>query len=396
MKGYCNMKKIAILTKYYKNYNYGGMLQGYALCKVIRNMGYECDIISYDVNSNINPVYPNLISQSKQYGIGETISKVFEKITGKLRFLIKDILADRRKLFDSFEQKCNADTKLYDDSNISELNDNYDVFVSGSDQIWNPNAVRKLYLQTFVDNKKTKIAYGASIGRGELSSVESEVMIPFIKRFDYIGVREKTAKSIISSYLLDKDIHVVLDPTFLLSIEQWNDICSQRPVSEKYALIYFFSNSLNVRKSIEGFCRDNGLRMVMIPFAKQEFNFTDKKGNCLRLEKTGPEEFLSAIKNAEYVFTDSFHGAVFSIINSKQFFVYERNKAGKVSMNSRLYDLLDLFGLSDRMISLDEEDQIQKMEQINYEMVNKILNMQRQMSMSFLQNAIEDRKNDQS
>ena len=65
-------------------------------------------------------------------------------------------------------------------------------------------------------------------------------------------------------------------------------------------------------------------------------------------------------------------------------------------MNSRLYDLLDLFGLSDRMISLDEEDQIQKMEQINYEMVNKILNMQRQMSMSFLQHAIEDRKNDQS
>lgn len=388
------MKKIAILTKYYKNYNYGGMLQGYALCQIIRDLGYKCDIISYDVNSNKNPVYPNLISQSKQYSLIETIAKIFEKIIGKLSFSIKDILEYRKKLFDSFEQKCNADTKLYDDKNIRELNDYYDVFVSGSDQIWNPNAVRDLYLQTFVDEEKTKIAYGASIGRSELSSFETEVMIPSIKRFDYIGVREKTAKRILSGYLPDKDINVVLDPTFLLSAKKWDNICQQRPITEKYALVYFFSDSLKVRKSLEGFCKDNGLMMVMIPFAKQEFNYTDKKGNCIRLEKTGPEEFLSAIKNAEFIFTDSFHGAVFSIIYNKQFFVYERNKAGKVSMNSRLYDLLELFGLSDRMISLDEEDQIQKMEQINYEMVNKILNMQRQMSMSFLQNAIEDRKND--
>lgn len=91
------MKDVAILTKYYKNYNYGGMLQGYALYKVISYMGYSCDIISYSTDMNKNPVYSNIFQQCRQYGFWAALSKLLEKILGKFRFIIKSILNDRKK-----------------------------------------------------------------------------------------------------------------------------------------------------------------------------------------------------------------------------------------------------------------------------------------------------------
>ena len=187
------MKDVAVLTKYYRNYNYGGMLQGYALYSVIKSLGYSVDIISYDVRKNSNSVYPSIIQQTKQYGLSEAIPKVAEKVIAKGNFFIKDILEERVKLFDKFEADIEADTDLYNDDSINNLKKEYKVFVSGSDQIWNPNAVRNLYLQTFVSEPYRKISYAASIGRNSFSDYEADVMIPAISRFGTIGVREKTA-----------------------------------------------------------------------------------------------------------------------------------------------------------------------------------------------------------
>ena len=135
-----SMKDAAILTKYYKNYNYGGMLQGYALHKVIKDLGYSVDIVSYDVNANPNPVYPGLRQQIKQYGAGAAVEKAGEKAIGKCRFLISGLLKDRVRLFDQFMEDTGAGTELYDDAGSAALRGEYKAFVSGSDQIWNPNA----------------------------------------------------------------------------------------------------------------------------------------------------------------------------------------------------------------------------------------------------------------
>ncbi|MCC8013606.1 MAG: hypothetical protein LIO87_00270, partial [Eubacterium sp.] len=102
------MKDVAILTKYYKNYNYGGMLQGYALHKVITDMGLSCDIISYDVTKNKNPVYGSLLQQCKQYGLTAFIEKALEKIIGKFECFIKETVSERKALFNSFMKKVNA------------------------------------------------------------------------------------------------------------------------------------------------------------------------------------------------------------------------------------------------------------------------------------------------
>lgn len=381
------MKDVAILTKYYQNYNYGGMLQGYALYSVIKNLGYSVDIISYDVRENANSVYPSIIQQTKQYGIGAAIPKVAEKVIAKGKYFIKDVLNERKSLFDQFEEDNEAGTDLYNDDSLNNLKREYKVFVSGSDQIWNPNAVRNLYLQTFVSEPYRKVSYAASIGRDNFSEYEAGIMIPAISSFGVIGVREKTAKELLEKYISQK-VTTVLDPTLLLSIEEWEKISAKRLIDTKYALVYFFSDSMEVRKKAQDFCKQQGLELVVIPYAKQEYNLFDSKGPGKRINAVGPREFVSLIKNAEFVFTDSFHGAVFSLIHQVPFAVFERNKSGHVSMNSRLYDLLDLFQERNRLVSVDDFERIPELASINVDRIKKILSMNRTISLRFLTDSI--------
>lgn len=381
------MKDIAILTKYYRNYNYGGMLQGYALYSIIKSLGYSVDIISYDVRKNANSVYPRIIQQTKQYGIGAAIHKMAEKVIANGKYFIKDVIEERVKLFDKFEADVGADTNLYNDDSINNLKREYRVFISGSDQIWNPNAVRNLYLQTFVSEPYRKISYAASIGRNDFSDYEANVMIPAISRFGTISVREETAKNLLQKYI-SQPVYTVLDPTLLLTIEEWEKVSTKRMIDEKYALVYFFSNSLEIRKKAQRFCKDRGLELIVIPYAKQEYNLFDSKGPGKRVNAVGPREFLSLVKNAEFVFTDSFHGAVFSLIHQIPFVVFERNKVEHVSMNSRLYDLLDLFQEKDRLIDIDDFDRVATLCKIDVERIKKTISTYRKMSLEFLADSI--------
>lgn len=378
------MKDIAILTKYYKNYNYGGVLQGYALKRVLEEMGYKTDIISYDVGKNKNPIYKSVIEQSKQYGIKSAINKVFEKTTGKFKFLIKGTLNKRINKFEEFMQ---YDTEEYSDDNLFKLNDKYKAFISGSDQVWNPNAVRELYLQNFVKRGNKRISYAASIGRNKLNDKEAKVLTSSLKKFNSLSVREKTAKEILEKNIKN-NIEVVLDPTLLLEKEKWNEIAADSIYEKRYAIFYFFSNSAKIRKKALKFCKKKNLDLIMIPYANQQFNFHDSKGPGIRLTNIGPKEFISAIKNAEYVFTDSFHGAVFSIINEKQFFVFERNKKEHVSMNSRIYDLLDNFDLNNRLLTIDNFDKVEILEKIDYKKVNSQKQKLKEKSLNFLKESI--------
>ena len=382
------MRDIAILTKYYKNYNYGGMLQGYALHKVISMLGYSVDLVSYDVRQNSNPVYVSLIQQCKQYGLRAAIYKAGEKAIGKCNFLISDLLETRIQKFNQFMIDANANTKLYNDDTILELGNEYKIFVSGSDQIWNPNSVRKLYLQTFINAPNRKISYAASIGRNTFTEHEADILIPYIRNFGTISVREETAKKLLENYI-QNNIYTVIDPTMLLSLEDWDNIASKRLIIGKYAIVYFFSNNLAVRKASMDFCNRHGLQMVLIPYAKQEFNLTDGKGVGKRLKNIGPREFVSAIKHAEFVLTDSFHGVVFSIIYQKPFAVFERNKAGHVSMNSRLYDLLNTFDLTDRLIDIENIGLLDSLIEIDTEKVVKFLTQKKCESHTFLKESID-------
>lgn len=382
------MKKVAILTLFYRNYNYGGLLQGYALKKTIDSIeGVNADVLRY-LNGD-NPIYNNLMQQTKQYGKRMFVKKVLEKSVEKGTFIIKNKIANRFKLYDNFIEDCvNSDGREYTDANIKDTLKIYDCYISGSDQVWNPNCIRNGFLQTFVPDEKTKISYAASIGRGRLTAREQEIIAKNVERFDYVSVREKTAKDLLQNKV-KKDISVVLDPVFLLEKSQWNfDVNLEEIEPDRYILVYSFSDSRKYRKKAEKLCKEKGLKLVYIPYAKQKFNLFDNTGVGQKLYNVGPKEFVYLINNANCILTDSFHGVAFSIILNKSFYVFERdNKKNSTSMNSRIYDLLDRFGLRERIVTSKNFDKIEK-NNINYDIINKKIERYKKEAFDFLKKAI--------
>lgn len=381
------MKKIGILTLLYNNYNYGGALQAYALTKYLYLNGYDAEGILYSGSDNI--VYPSTRDKFKQYSKIEIGKKVYQKIESKINNKrIEKLLSNRRNRFLEFQEKYIPTSPVFNDNDLKRIENKYDFFISGSDQVWNPNCAFSLFLQKFVQNSEKKISYAASISRNSLSEHEAEIMIPYIAKFKNCSVREKTAKKILEDQGIS-NVKVVLDPTFLLSKEQWMDIIPKNQKKEKYALAYFFSDSKQYRKKIQIFCKKNNLKLYYIPYSKQEYISTDSIGDGVPQENVGPIEFLKLLNNAEYVFTDSFHGVALSINLEKQFVVFERDsKKSGASMNSRIYDILELFKIRDRLISnIDKLDQILS-EKINYSVVSNILKEERIKSEEFLKSAL--------
>lgn len=381
-------KKVGILTLYESNHNYGGVLQAYALRKVVDKLGYDCKVIAY--KSEYNPIYSNKIQQLKQYSFIDACKKIIEKIKvkiGKKKFYKK--YSQRIEKIEKFKMNIISHTEEYDDELLKNNYTKFDYLISGSDQVWNPNSVRIGYLQMFGHKKIVKISYAASISRNALTKRDEEVMIPAINDFDYISVREETAKNLLKNKI-KKNIDVTIDPTLLLKKDDWISISEDMKIKDKYVLCYFFSNSVNYRKKISDFCSKENLKLIYIPFAKQEFNSFDLKGCGERIEFASPQNFISLFKNAEYVFTDSFHGTVFSIIFERKFLTILREKNNNVSMNSRLIDLLRILNLENRLFSDVDKNAFNKIvDQIEYIKVRELLEGYKEKSISFLKNALK-------
>lgn len=389
------MKKIGIITLFHDNYNWGGVLQGYALKKTIeqlfseRNEEVQVDIVNY--KSDFNPVYTNILRQITQYSMSEIVAKLKGRVIKINKRDFEEKIKERKKLFAVFMEKYTTNAEQYNDESLATIAREYNYMISGSDQVWNPNVARLGFFQTMIPSTCVKISYAASIARDELSEYESSIMIPMIEKFDYISVRERTAKNILDKCMkVKKCVIETLDPTMLLTKEQWSQM--RNNVGEKqrkYVLCFFFGESMSYRSKIVDFCEKNELETRFIPFAKQHYIASDEKGECERIYDIGPEEFISQISDAEYIFTDSFHGAVFSILFHKSFCVFERSKTSKVSMNSRLYDLLNKFELSDRMISDTKQIDSVITKQIDYHSVDNLLEKYRKESYQFLLNVFD-------
>ena len=344
--------KIGILTLFHENYNWGGVLQGYALKTYLETSfeNVQADLLIYHGK---NIVYESKIKQITQYSLREIVGKVMRMIRTKDDSSLQKMLSGRNGLFKKFTKEYSTNTRVYDDKTLIDAAKEYDCLISGSDQVWNPNVAKAGFFQQMIQNECMKVAYAASIARDDLSKHERDIMIPLIERFDAVSVREKTAKKILEKYS-DNGLLVteVLDPTLMLSKETWMDFAQKSPhqFDGKYAVAFFFSESLRYREAIARYCETKQLGLKFIPFARGEYIASDEKGDAERLFDLGPYDFVKMIQNAECVFTDSFHGAVFSIIFHKKVCVFERDKKGKVSKNSRLFDLLDKFNMSEYLI----------------------------------------------
>lgn len=303
------MKKIGIIT--IESFNLGNRLQNYALQNILENMGYQVETIRRN-----KPV------------IGR------DKIKRSTKILLQTIMQSKGAKFRLFDSKINK-SKFYASANQApiDLTNQYDYFVAGSDQIWNPyydfvGSVDYLYFA----KAEQKIAYAASFGVSEFPDEKKEELKEYLKDFKYISVREDAGAQIIKE-LTGRDVPVVLDPTLMLSVNAWRKM-EHKPrnmPSGEYVLVY------SVDKMSKEFVAEVEKEAV-----------TNKIVNVREIQANGhewavgPAEFLYLVDHAKMIYTDSFHGLVFAILFHTKFKVFGRDG---IQMSSRIDTLMEKTGL---------------------------------------------------
>lgn len=251
----------------------------------------------------------------------------------------------------------------------------YDYFVIGSDQIWNPNVGDKgdLAIYKYISRNK-RIAYAPSIGVPEIPDSKIDIFIDMLNNTKTISVREQQGATIIKD-LINKDVPVLVDPTLLLTKEEWLNI-AEKPLwykNEKYIFVYYINDMPNkVKNEINNIATSNNLKIIDIMDRSNLDYYT-----------VSPQEFIYLIKNASFVYTDSFHGTVFSILMKVPFVTCPRENAS-MNMNSRVESLLRLFELQERLATQSSEYKIRNLFDINFSLTDNILNKERKKSHKFL------------
>ena len=395
------MKKVGIVSCYFKS-NYGSMLQAYATQKIIDMIGLENE--TFDISENIDfrkgkkKYYKTQIFNysfwKAKYGM--IWLKIYKKFNKKLGANI----SKREKKYKEFQREFNLTKKMYSYDEMSKASNNYSSIVVGSDQLWLPvNIVADYYTLNWVPDEINKISYATSFGVSIIPDKYKDKYAKFLKRINYISVREKNACELVEQ-LSDRKAELVCDPTLLLNKDEWAEIYDKKPlIEDKYILCYFLGKNIKHRKFAEKLREKTGYKIVSLNHADEYVKYSDKFADITPYD-IGPKEFLNLIRNAEYVCTDSFHGTVFSLINNKKFFTFERysSKNAKMSTNSRIYSLLKIVNLENRLLkgteNLEEVDKI-----INFEEVNNKIEDFRSKSKNFLKNALKtsfDEKNNKN
>lgn len=356
-------RKVGIITLFHNSNNYGGLLQAYALCRLINQKGFDAEIIDYDFSTTKIDNIRKMEGKNLTWAISR-ITKIPEKIYKKIFIenyeknkydTIKHKVLERNRKNSIFRENIKH-SQTYTFDNINECFDDYDYFISGSDQIWKPGVVDDCFTFNFIKDSKNKViaSYASSISVDKINDYYINYMKDALNKYKIISVREKNSANILSSKIAKK-IDIALDPTLLIDKKHWKSICKYPNINEKYIFCYLLGSNKKHRIEIKKIANNN-LKIVAINHMKDnekkcyrkcdEF-FCDFDYTC-----AGVNEFLGLIDKAEYIFTDSFHACIFSYIFNKSFYVIERNlKKSLNSTNSRIYNLLDILNLNDRMIT---------------------------------------------
>ncbi len=347
-------KKVGIVT-INDNNNYGNRLQNYAVQKKIQSL--DCDSITLKNHVTIN---------SKD--------KFFIRV---IKFILKNYknkTKQREKYFIDFNKNIIFSSNYI--TPYSRIKNKFDAFIVGSDQVWNPNfgRLRDVDLLCFA-NDNQRIAFSASFGISELPEEYKEKTANELKKFKAISVREDDGKKIVEELTGRNDVEVLVDPTMLLSADEWDKV-SKKPKqlkTNRYILNYFLGELCeNRKKEIERIAKENNCEII---------NMLDKNSGFY---ETGPSEFLYLEKNAFLICTDSFHSCVFAIIYNRPFVVFDREDKN-ISMNSRIETLINKFELENRKFDGGITEKNLKHDYTN---AYKILEKEKEKSYRFLLKAL--------
>ena len=356
-------------------YNHGASLQAYALQRYLTEQGHDVAIIDYkpwylsnhyNFRAINNPKYDHFLVRSLYH---------LAKLPGRLLSL------NRKNAFDQFRiERLRLTPKRYADNDELKADcPEADVYIAGSDQIWNTlfeNGKDPAFYLDFVSDGKKKISYAASFATEKIMEGYEDFVKEKIENLDYISVREQQGVELLHGLGIKNTVQVC-DPVFLLSQQQWDDIAVMT-YSEKYLLVYDTERS----EMLEDISTALAKQLNLKTYSAGSFPLRYANRN---FHQSGPVEFVSLIKNAEYVISNSFHGTAFSVIYQKNMCVVNRSEA----INSRMLSLLESLGIADRLVGADVIiDEIIK--PILYKPVQAKLNEIVEHSKKFLYQSIEE------
>lgn len=365
--------KIGILT-FQNAHNYGAQLQAYALKKYLRNNNYEVEIINY-VNSSIENNYLYKMQNNIKVGGINSAKKWFEK---QMQITFDKKEYHKRWLkFDAFiKEYITNDEKIFKKEEIDFCK--YDYIICGSDQIWNPyltNGFDDVYFAN-INTKAKKISYAASLGISKFDDLKMEErFFELIKNFDCLSVREQKLEKYIKKNT-NLDVQTVLDPTLLINQNEYDKFIKDVPY-KNYIFQYTLVDNPKLDSIVRKLAEKENLNIVELRYNKSFF-----KKHSTQILDAGIEDFLSLIKNAKYVITNSFHGTIFSILFEKKFYSVKID-----GLNSRIENILKIINLKNRSIECFED--INLAEEIDYKDVKERIFQSRIESEKFLNEALK-------
>lgn len=395
-------KKIALVTCYFQP-NYGSQLQAFATQEAFVKLGLEHETIMID------GLLPEINKAKYKY----FLSKILDVNTVKDKMAtVRKLLAKKRNpeyarnlevrygMFRDFASNMFTLSRRYDSkAQLGESAHDYAAFVVGSDQLWLPsNIAADYYTLNFVPDGVYKIALATSFGISVLPEKYGRKAGEFLNRIDYVSVRETSGQKLVKQWA-DRDVPVVCDPTIMFDADGWKKAIGADgdgksfANGEKYLFVYFLGNNPWEREIVKRVRKETGLKIVQIAHS-DEYVKSDEGFADFTPYNVGPREFVELIRDAEYVFTDSFHCSVFSMLNSKRFFTFPRySNDGPASTNGRLYSLLSLVKQEKRMVRKSDVFNVadRLKEEVDYKVVHGELDKLRQFTWNWLEKALKER-----
>lgn len=380
--------KVGIMT-WHRGWNYGTILQSYALQAFLKKeLNLTVQIIDY-----INQPSDNEPKNWRYF---------FDNPLARLKVLYTRKLNERKSRI--YLQKYNNQYKIKEErvkefcQNISytkpvktskdfqEICKDFDAYICGSDQIWNPTLINKRYYLDFVPKGKRKISYAPSLGTSTVPHYMWNKYQNLLKDFYLISTREKGSADILTK-ILGRKVEHVLDPTFLLSSVEWSKQANESECpKEEYLLCYFLTDNPIFNQEAERLAKEKNLKIISLVVGNAAgYEIPQATINVT----SGPREFIGLIKNAKIILTNSFHCTVFSIIYHKDFYTYSvKMKSKMANINFRYQDLFSLLGLNERYVGNSLYKHIDTIHPINYTIVQNKLDQYREHCIEFLRKAL--------
>lgn len=364
--------KVSVITLH-KVFNYGSILQAYATQTVFKRLGCEVEIVDYISEQRTN----KRLFLSVPSGYEDLVFKKYLYLMAKAFSVLM-----KKKAFGGFIKKyIHLSPRKY--ITVDDLRKNppiSDIYVTGSDQVWNSTyneGVDAAFFLDFALNGKKRIAYVASFGKSSLTVDEIEPTTNFLQKYTAISVREDAAVQIVER--LGFTAECLIDPTLQIDKNDWIKIASERLVKKSYLILMLLYNEDNHATEYARKIADaKGLKLVKLSWDLFKPSAVDKL-----MTHRSPQNFLSLFYYADFVVTNSFHGLAFSINFNKEFIIVPRNE-----YNSRIESLLRLTGLESRMVSSWEGCNVMDTI-IEYSSVNQILQHERKKATDFLEKQLK-------